>query len=1106
MALVTVLIYRVTDTYDGTYTSTGGPLTYDFGDIFHVIYDTVTGAYTVEFRTTGSGPGSGSLITTALSGPQLTGTGSYEVLYPGGNGDLYKYCEGTTLWQLTASGFFPYAGKYGVVNSPYCYIAPTCDLEISNDYTQTDATGPETNDGSLSVSATSSYGVIKYGIGNFNYNTGGQTSGVFSNLLPGVYTIYAKDEAGCQDTITIEINVTEVYNVRWRLDFKDYNLHDVRLDILERAYTGDIEEVCGGDSPINITYNGDQNNIYQSIIPSECVLQLISDYPGKFESIFTADDRKYRVKVYVDSGEIIPPFVPDTLDPLEDWINVDDIGTVAWSIDSTPSVELSTGTVLMSEILSTDYAFEAGRTYSFDIEVLFTISGVPLNYPTITYYVSDISGNDLGVGDVMSRGTSGSESRNFTFVAPIGAAKLRFVARKSSPVNTTVQITSIVNQTISIPGSPVGIQLYWTGYCASEFYEEPYLKEPFTIEITAIDGLGELKNKDFLDSNENRYKDNQTILFLISEALKTTDLKLNINNSVNIYESGMASGNSDDPFTQAYVDVRIFYGEGNDSGDTPQKFDYAVSSLIEPFGAKIFQSKGEWWITRIEYSVTQSLSFRKFDYLGAYISNSIDNPLYTTNAPGASGRLAWVDRTQRRSFNRNYGSITISHDLAKDQNLIDSGSFEAEYLIEDGNGDVFFKDWSFTTGQDDQTFGLEVLEDGSGAFFNRWGENSFDNQNDSILYTKEIPFVIGLSTQIKVRFRVKVDFIRNLPYARLGWRFRARNTDTGDYSDVEYSGGIFGYTSTTNTEKINDLYIEVGDSGEWRDIEIGPFTVAPPVSGPTTYQLSFYFHNHRGFDYDDYDDMRNININYSVRRNDDQRLYFSGDLERVLYYKIDATDAPESVPDIIRPNTYNASQPRQWALQSTYYVAGDDSVVKKIMLDDVQISIYPNELSQTGGYVDPPSVANYSLTTSKLVKSTLSKPVVLGDVPTFANAKEIYRGYFRLSDGTPTESWFRKGIIEERFLLDILVNDYSTQMKDQSQKLSGTGISDSVIHYLNFFYNHIDTKRHVNTIFTYSVKRTEYTIAAVYVKTGETGEPPVTLAAFTDGFSIGLYA
>lgn len=1102
MASVTVLIYRVTTSYSGTYTSTGGALTYDLGDIFHIIYDTVANTFTVEFRTSGSGPGAGTLITTALSGPPLTGSagGAVEKLYPFGN-DLYKYCEGTTLWQMSSSGNFPYCGKYGIANSPYCYIAPTCDLTFSNEYTTTDATGPETNDGSLTVSATTSYGVIKYGIGNFNYDTAGQTSGTFNNLLPGVYTIYAKDEAGCQDTITIEIKVTEVYNVRWRLEFKDQNMHDVRVDILKRAYTGPIEEVCGGETPVLIQYNGDPNDIYKAVIPSECILQLMSDYQGKYEEIFTADDRKYRVNVYVDSGEIIPPFVPAVLAPLEEWVNVDSAGTVAWSIDSTPSVALTTGTVLMSELLSVDYAFEEGRTYSFDFEFLFTISGSPITYPVAAYYITNDNNDDLGVGDIVTRGTSGSESKTFTFVAPQGATKIRIYARKESSGSVTVQVTSVDNNTLSIPGSSVGLQLYWTGYCVSEFYSEPYLKEPFPIEITAIDGLGELSSTSVEDSNGNRYKGDQSVMFLISEALKTTDLKININNSVNIYEANMASGNSDDTFTQAFVDMRIFYL------DETKDFEYMLTSLLEPFGARIFQSMGEWWITRIEYSVTQSLIFRKFDYTGVYISNSIDNPIYTTNGPTAQNRFAWVNRSQIRSFNRNYGAISIAHDLSKDQNLIDSGSFEPEYLEEDSNGNVFFKDWNFTMGQDGQTFGLEILDDGTGAFFNDWGETSFDPQNDSILASKEIPFILNQSVQIKIKFRVNMMFYRNLPYARIGWRFRARNADTGDYSDVEWLGGVFGYSSTTNTEAINNVYIESGDSNQWQDIELGPFTVAPPVSGPTTYQLSFYFHNHRGFDYDDYDDMRVLNINYDVRRNDDQRLYFADPTsDKVLYYKIDATDAPESEPDVIRPLSYNASVPRQWVLQSSYNVAGGQYVLKKLLLDSVAISIYPNELSQTGGYVDPPSTATYSITTSKLVKSTLSKPVVLGDVPTFDNAKEIYRGYFKLSDGTPTRNWFRKGITEERFLLDILVNDYTTQLKDQAQKLSGTGHSDNLIHYINFFYNHIDTRRHINTNFVYNVKRAEYTIDAVYVKTGETGEPPVTLAAFTEGFSVGFYS
>ncbi len=949
MAQVTVLIYKVITSYSGTYTSTDGALTYDLGDIFHILYDTDTGAFTVQFRTSGSGPGAGSLVTTALSGPPLTGSagGRVEQLYPFGY-DLYKYCEGTTLWQMSGSGNFPYCGKYGVVNSPYCYIAPTCDLEISSEYTATNATGPETNDGSIQVSATSSYGTIKYGIGNFNYSTSGQTSGLFENLLPGVYTVYAKDAAGCQDTITIEVGVTEEYGVRWRLEFDDLNNHVCRLDILERAYTGETEEVCGADDPVEIVYNGDPQDPYKPIVPSECNISLLGDYPNKYVSIFTADDRKYLVKYYINLGS--------------------------------------------------------------------------------------------------------------------------------------------------------GFELYWTGFCISEFYSEPYLKEPFYIKVTAIDGLGQLESESFLDENGNKFRGDLPATTIIANILKTTGLKLNINSAVNVYELGMDDGDADDPLEQSYIDTRIFYNE-----DTSNMFD-ALSNLLLPYGARIYQSKGEWWIQRVEYSVIETMPYRTFTYEGVYSSNASLNLLYQTAAPQAGNRLAWVDRTQLMEFIRNYGTITITHDLIKDQNFIDSGGFERDDLVEDAEGNFFFKDWSFTMGQSGQSFGIEDLEDGTSCFFNQWDGISSDPQNDSVLYTKEIPIKLTLSGQFKINFKVLIIPFLTFPWVRVGWKFRSVDSDSGDFNSIEWNGDVFGYSARSNEEFINDIYIDSSNYGKWQDIELGPFN--PGIdAGEGTIQLLLYFHNHHGKDYDDYDDMKARPTEYEDRRTPDQRVYFDvSGVARTISYRLDATDAPESIPDVVRPLDYTGLAPRQWVIEQNVGSPGGGAITKKILIDDVKISFYTNQLSSTGGYVDPPAKVRYSATTSKLVKSTLSRSVILGDVPVFDNSTYIYRGYIKLEDGTPTNKWYRKGVTEEKYLLDILLNDYKTQLSSQTQKLSGTGQSTDVVHYLNFFYNHINGSRYMNTNFVYSAKRAMYSIDVLYIKSGEDGEPPVDLSSFTLGFTVGFNA
>src|SRR5690606_8369202 len=121
----------------------------------------------------------------------------------------WSRCVGTTLQRISPNNIFPYASIGSTPNASQCQITPVCDLTISDIYSVTPASGPTTADGSLTISATSSNGTIKYSLQeDFNYNDG-QTSPTFTNLYPGDYTVYAKDPIGCTDEINISIPITE---------------------------------------------------------------------------------------------------------------------------------------------------------------------------------------------------------------------------------------------------------------------------------------------------------------------------------------------------------------------------------------------------------------------------------------------------------------------------------------------------------------------------------------------------------------------------------------------------------------------------------------------------------------------------------------------------------------------------------------------------------------------------------------------------------------------------------------------------------------------------------------------------------------------------------
>src|SRR5688572_7765350 len=423
-----VFVYKIITNYSGSWPSDMGSHTLSADNFIHVLLDDVTETFVVKYQ---ASPDEGiNILGTLSAGPNLFFgfDGAVQLLTAQEN--YYQWCDGTVLNKTNVLNNFPYAFISFFPDALECVIAPTCDLQINSLYSTTVASGPATADGSLTISATSSNGTIKYSLDpDFDYATAGQLSGTFSGLLPDTYTIYAKDAIGCMDDITIEIIITTEYGVKHRLEFVDTldgSKKSVRVDIEERAYVGPILDMCSsGESPVTVIYKGDRDDPSVALIPSNIILNVKVETNGQYNHLHQDDDRKHRVKMYI--------------------------------------------------------------------------------------------------GDDSS-----------------------------------------------------SLEIYHVGYIVPEYHSEPYIFEPYDLSITSSDQLGELKNLDFLDINENKFKGDLKCIKVISEILKKTGLQLAIRCGINVFEENMDADPEDDPLDQVYVDSRIYYtGERG----APDKCDVVIKSF-----------------------------------------------------------------------------------------------------------------------------------------------------------------------------------------------------------------------------------------------------------------------------------------------------------------------------------------------------------------------------------------------------------------------------------------------------------------------------------------------------------------------------------------------
>ena len=962
MATFDVLVWKITTSYTGTWAgSPSGPYNLTADNYLHVQLNDVTNALSVQY-TSALAEGEGTIYASSLTdGPNLffgyDGAAQLMTVSP-----YYQYCEGTTLHQVGTSSNFPYGTLSSNFNNSECQIAPTCDLEISNTYTITDASAPATADGSIVISATSSNGTIKYSLDpDFDYVSGGQTSTTFSGLYSGDYTIYAKDAVGCQDNISFTIVVTEVYGVRFRLDFTD--LHNIsqkycRIDIEERAYSGAVEEICGGDDPILIRYAGDRDNPSNPFVPSDATLSLLVETSGYFNDLFQGDDRKYKVKFYIG----------------------DSVGTIS---------------------------------------------------------------------------------------------------------------------------------IYWTGFIIPEFHSEPYIFEPYIIEITASDQLGELKNEDFYDLFGNKIKGEQKSIKVIAEILKKTSLNLSIRSGVNVFDSGMDTAATDDPYDQAYVDTRIFYSDKN----VPLKSDAVLKEFMHPFRAQIFQSQGYWYIIRLSDAVG-TFAYRQFDYQGTYVSNSTLAPVVNLDFPAAikaAQGAMFSGKTQIMSFMRNYGYFAIVNDLKKDGNLIDSGRFEEEDIIQLGSGNYTFEDWNVLLGQAGVQFGLERVQNGDslGAFYFDYTLAN-NTQADTQLYSTAIP-VDSDAGHWRFKFQYMVSPKYTFPYVRLAWTLKFLGSDLVTYTWITF--GSNGVLTIDNVEQKNEIYVTNFNS--WQSFDL----LIPITLDAVSAEISFFFHNHYGRDFDsilvsDPGTVPLESFSFSTVSNPNglRRMVSGPNNTTYLYTAFFGNDATSS-PDFIRPTDYNVgagSEDWMWKLDEIMNITATDSVLTRVKFDNVSLAFYPQIFLPTTQIIDPPTELVYEEEVSQFVSSDLEKPVLLGDMIRLddeytRNEAYLYRSYFRLSDGTPTLNWNRTGVSEAKRVLQILLEDYISQFSDLQKKLSGSLVTNQVIHFVNCLEDQIDNARYRPMTFEFNAKRAMYTTDMVSTGTGAGGEPPIAYGAFeADAFSTGF--
>lgn len=1107
--IVDVLIWDITANYSGSWdVEGGGSATINSGQTIVVKLDDTTHSLSAWQNGTNK----------LLNGPNLFfgygGSATLRTVAP-----FFKYCEGTTLHQVGTSNGFPYGTLSNNQNNSECQIAPTCDLEISNDYTITPATGPATADGSIVGTATSSNGVVKFSFDpDFEYGDPFPLNPL--EPLTDWVSFNTSSEpmvwaTGATPTLTVTPPTVQVpaksdwfgppyvvgrliEGVVYRYSYQLISYADVSTYMYVRLVVGDVffnilrlKTVDAYATPAGTTISG----TFQFVAPAEVGgsplrLALLIEYPG---GVATGIDASVELVSFTDaSGTPADPGVQEDLNftgllPGNYTIYAKDAVGCQDSISFEIPVTTSYGVRYRMEY--TDHLAESGKWNRLDIKQR-SYSGP----------IEEICG---GAKPVTIRYEGDRDDPNVSLVA--SNATIELMVETSGQFNDMFLSDDrkyLVEHYIG--DDEASIILYWTGYIVPEFHSEPYLFEPYPLTITASDGIGELKNKDFTDINDNNFRGDFKAIKLISEILKKTGLELDIHCGINVYDENMDENG--DPLDQAFIDSRIYYKKR-----VPQKCDYVLKSIMDPFRGQMFQSKGVWWIIRLSDAVG-TFPYRQFNFNGELEGDSTINTLFELDFPSAIhplGKAMFANRTQLLTFVRNYGYFAITHNLGKDGNLIDTGAFESEDIIQLASGNYTFQDWNVLLGQAGVKYGHETVvnSDSTGAFYFDFTA-AVGNQVDTKLYSVEIPLQSSTG-RMGFKFQYFVTPEYNVPYIRIAWTLKLRMGDD-TYRWLTYATN--GAVTYDFVEQKNDVYVTQYDSWQTVDLLID---VPTAIITAESVEIAFYFHDHEGRDFDSIADLKAFVPSTLSNPNGAKRMV-AGDPGETNIYTCEYSFDVEDLPKVVRPNTYDEGAANfrwLWRLDKIINVSENSALVRRVKFDNVSLAFYPKITQPTTQIIVPPESLTYAEETDPLVISDFTKSVILGDMIRFddtllMNENNLYRGYFRLEDGTPTQNWHRLGVDESKRLLQITLEDYRDQFKLPQRRLSGLKITTNVLHFINCLRDNVDGTRYRPMTFEFDTVNAMYTPDMSGILAGASGEPPLVVGEFnepefTDDYNTG---
>jgi hypothetical protein len=342
----------------------------------------------------------------------------------------------------------------------------------------------------------------------------------------------------------------------------------------------------------------------------------------------------------------------------------------------------------------TDTDFSGGDSGGDEFKVQFFVGGGDLNIASTRAYTGD------SIGDVMSRlnqklqiwnswfksELNGSNQIEISSTQDFSSYDVRFTTDGGS---TTDPSTYEAFDTVTL------ISTYFQGWVLPQIYSQPHQAGLELVELSAVCGLGDLKNFTF-EINDSRPFEKKTFIEIISIVIQKTGFNLGIKESFDLFPD---NGNTTDSgLLQVYQDTSRLNGRDCYS---------VLKEIVQLAKASIYQYKNFWVLSPLNL-LNNSYNERIYDFYGNLLTTE-ERSGFVKSVGGTSRTLNYLNRSANIVFEPAFKRINFLEDYGFVSQLF---KFPAFSTINDNLDNLEYPwDWIYN-GTTRESQGKISLQDG----------------------------------------------------------------------------------------------------------------------------------------------------------------------------------------------------------------------------------------------------------------------------------------------------------------------------------------------------------------------------------------------------------